>query len=371
MTYDPQTLSKALSKARVHFMAHSQVTFWIHVMLAVEHRFSTEVPTAGTDGLRILYNPDYFMQQTEPARVGLVYHETAHIVLEHCNVHGRIGDRNFNRWNVAADHVINLLGNSMGFKFPAGALMDSRYTGMFTEQVYDLNPDVPTDFKPDLTMKPATEADEIELDSILVQASIAAQKAGESIGNLPSSIQRKLKKLLQPQIPWHRVLNHVLQQTKKTELSFRRVNKRFLQEQLMPSRFSEGMGDIAVAIDASASVTEAGFSDSIDKTETILKTLQPSSIEVLQFTTHIECQETVKSLHELQNITLSTTGGTSVRPVLEWAKKNKPEALIIFTDGYFHLDAAWKPKCPVIWVIHSNPEWKASFGKTVHYTLNE
>jgi predicted metal-dependent peptidase len=50
--------------------------------------------------------------------------------------------------------------------------------------------------------------------------------------------------------------------------------------------------------------------------------------------------------------------------------ENKPDWLVIFTDGCFNFPSI-RPKCPVIWIIHRNPGWKAPFGKTIHIEFEQ
>lgn len=52
----------------------------------------------------------------------------------------RLQSRNHRKWNVAADHVINLLLLERGFKMPKDGLADQQYKGLSTEEVYKLLP---------------------------------------------------------------------------------------------------------------------------------------------------------------------------------------------------------------------------------------
>ena len=63
-------------------------------------------------------------------------------------------------------------------------------------------------------------------------------------------------------------------------------------------------------------------------------------------------------------------GGTKIDPVMEWAKENKPDWLIVFTDGCFSAPTI-NPKVPVIWNIHGNKGWTAPFGKVIHIEFDE
>ena len=41
------------------------------ICLSLKHSFTTDIPTAATDGLSIIYNPEFFAGLTAPERAGL------------------------------------------------------------------------------------------------------------------------------------------------------------------------------------------------------------------------------------------------------------------------------------------------------------
>lgn len=120
------------------------------------------IATACTDGKVIRFNPDFLLSLHKHEQVGLCVHEVMHVYSKH---HLRRGNRNPTLWNVAADYFINQVivdaikmekrnrGGSI-MRLPDGALLDDRFRGMSTEQIYDLlkkeqdnpdNPDGPID----------------------------------------------------------------------------------------------------------------------------------------------------------------------------------------------------------------------------------
>jgi predicted metal-dependent peptidase len=67
-------------------------------------------------------------------------------------------------------------------------------------------------------------------------------------------------------------------------------------------------------------------------------------------------------------VKFSGRGGTIITPVLNWASENKPQLLMVFTDGGFGFYDT-QTKVDTIWLIHGNPNWTAPFGKVIHYEV--
>ena len=81
------------------------------------------VPTACTNGKRVVYNPEFISGLTDEEMKFLVAHECMHPMLEH---NYRRLDRDPKKWNIAADYVINelLVQDGIG-KMPEVGVQDS------------------------------------------------------------------------------------------------------------------------------------------------------------------------------------------------------------------------------------------------------
>src|SRR4030095_930433 len=91
------------------------------------------VDTAATDGTRLFITPDWCGAQTAPVLRTVLAHEVLHCALEHPY---RIGGRELDLYNQAADHVVHLMLEREGFALWEGALAAPRFKGMAAEQVY-------------------------------------------------------------------------------------------------------------------------------------------------------------------------------------------------------------------------------------------
>lgn len=91
--------------------------------------------TAYTDGKVLGVNPNYINSLEIREVEFLVAHEVLHCIMLHP---ARQGKRDHVTHNKAGDYVINQLLVDAGMKMPQNGLIDSKYKGMSTEQVYDI-----------------------------------------------------------------------------------------------------------------------------------------------------------------------------------------------------------------------------------------
>lgn len=365
---DTTEAAKALSKAKIHLMASPNATFFSVACLSLKHQWNTAIPTACTDGVSIVYNPEFFLSLDPRERIGLVLHEVLHIIFQHP---ARLGNRNLKKANKAMDYAINLIIENAKFKLPAIRLLDKQYAGMSWEQIYELLPD-DDEPPPWEDIAPGSNAGndlQGQIDDIIVKAVQQSRAAGDAPGSIPGDIERYYDKLTKPEIPWYRVLAATFTRLAKNDFTYKRPNKRYFPTAFLPTRRSLKLAKGAIAIDTSGSVTENQFLQFITETQHILRIQQPEQLHILQFDSRIASEDVVTSINELKQVKFTGGGGTKISPVLEWANQNKPNWLIIFTDGEFTLPDK-NPKIPVIWVIHGNIPFKPPFGKVVRFTLS-
>jgi predicted metal-dependent peptidase len=105
---------------------------------------SKKIQTLAVNGVACWVNPAFWAQLTREQRLTAIAHEIGHKMLMHPT---RRGARDRVLWNMAGDYVINLMLVESGFAPLANLMIDGKpwswlydvkYTGMTTEQVYDL-----------------------------------------------------------------------------------------------------------------------------------------------------------------------------------------------------------------------------------------
>ncbi len=358
----------ALERAKIALMASEDSAFFTTVCFSMKHIWDERITTACTDGLEIRYSPEFFMNLDADEQLFLLLHETLHVALVHMT---RLNGRNPRKWNIAADYVINYMLVQRGFKMPEGGLYESQYAGMHTDEVYDLLPDNPAQELPMEDLKAPENPEDLEktqgqIDDILVRATLQAQMAGEAAGSIPGEIQMYVDSLLNPKLPWHRLLQRYMTRVIKSDYTFRKPNRRFFPKHCLPSMFTTSLVDIAMAIDASSSVTPDQYLRFVSEGYGLLSKYKPDTLTLVQFTARLRSVDPITSATDMKNLHFHRYGGTDIGPVMDWAVENKPNLLLVFTDGHFSNNSP-DPGVPIVWIINGNPGFTAPYGKVIHF----
>lgn len=400
--------------------------FFASLLLQMPRIKDPSVATACTNGVEIRYNPE-FITSLKPAEVaGLLAHEVMHPALGHlqrlpANVEG----------NIAGDYAINnFLDNynrSSGvpanrrLDLPPGGLVDHKLDHLSAEEILKLLRENKLSVKvvnaragtavvengrnveskdPDGNPKNGKKAGKgtpAEVGKILTrqgawgefeaQADFGGMSPGEmgaewerrvvraataakmQQGKLPCCIQQLVDGIVNPLVPWQRLLERFVDNTAATDYSWSRPDRRFLPEDIIvPEIHDTTLGEIVVAVDTSGSIFAnrdalASFEAEINS---IINNCRPAKVTLIYCDAQVTgvdeygCGEPIK-------IKARGGGGTDFRPVGGYLGKNNisPRVCIYLTDleGTFP-DAPWD--FPTIWCVFDNDGREAPFGDTVH-----
>lgn len=395
---NPQIMKNAadaLKIAKVTMMMTKDTCFFTTILFSLKQEITNTLPTAATDGRNLLINPNFFLDCTPNERIGLLAHEVLHVGLDHMH---RRGHRTkmimttsgpVSLWNMAADYVINLHLTDAGYSLPKGVLLDQRYKGLMTEQVYDLlnkktdeqlqglaNKCGPgsmngndVDYPEDAAPGEAVPQDEVT--TTILRAATQAKIMGQSAGSIPGEIEIGLDRTLNPPLPWQIILQNWLIDFAKDDYSFRRPNKRFLPDYYLPVTYSEALTNIAIAGDLSSSMSDKDVNGFVTYISEIITLMQPKKTTVVAFNTKIiSTHELTADSDPFVDLKFVGRGGTAIAPVHQWAADNQPAVLLIFTDGEFTQTKPIDPNIPIIWLIHNDPSWKSEYGTVIHYNID-
>ena len=362
-----------LDKAKFELLTAKGSAFIANVLLNLKIVEKEDIRTAAVDGITMYIAPTMWNSFSLKERMFVLAHEAWHVAYGHtCMDTSGLDQETLFK---AADYTINNMLHQAGYSMPDWVLMNLDWKDLSTKEIYDIllldktSPNSPDTFS---QAKSKTEAQTIkqQIDKILVQSAIAAEKANEA-GTIPSDVNRAIQKLVHPKLPWFRILHKFLKQFDKSDYSYKRPNRRYLPNYL-PSLLSDNkLLDIAIATDASGSVADEDYTVFFTEIHTILKKLKPKKITLLPFTTEIEEEIVLKKSSDIFKIKSDGYGGTDIEPVLHWAIKNKPKLLIVFSDMDFWFPEGLVPSCPVIWIYKSTYRTDSSisvpFGKVIYY----
>lgn len=321
------------------------------------------LPTAGTDGTRLLINKNWYTKLQLEEAIGLLLHEAWHVAYQHMII-GKNLEKD--RHNQACDYLINLQVVADGFKIPPDGLYDTQYAGMSSMEIYHKlkNQPQPQGYSGDL-LDPISNSEvaKAEIENILLRAAKLSKEAGDKPGAIPGELERYIDELLNPILPWNVILQNYVDALAKDDFTWARPNRRY-PDMYLPSLQSDTIANVSVLIDASGSVGEEEMREFFTEIKSIKDKLHPEKLLVGSFDTRLY---EAKEFDEFEHYSVLGGGGTSADPIREFAEKHNPNVLIVFTDmemNFYPLeDMHYKD---IIW-INTGPEVEAPVGKIIHY----
>jgi len=364
-------LMERLSKAKTSLILEHP--FIGSVALNMPMSLSDEVPTAATNGKRVLYNPDFIEPLTDEELKFLVAHECLHPMLEH---NYRRGARDPKKWNKAADYVINqlLVDEGIGKFIEGGRLDQTIYTngGGTSDGIYNLLPDTDGDGDSDgiggtgddLEDGEGGQAEQAqEAAEWKIKVAQAAQ-AAKMVDKLSANMARLVDEVLKPKVDWREVLQRFVQKAKNDQRTFARPNRRFLSQGLyMPSTSGEVLGELAFAVDMSGSISDAEKNQYAAECRQVFEDGKPSKIHFIFFS-HDVCAHDIIERDGDFEFNPRGGGGTAFSPVFKHieAQGIDPAGIVFLTDLCCD-DFGDAPDCPVLWV--TTRATSAPFGEIV------
>jgi predicted metal-dependent peptidase len=365
-------LMKRLSKAKTSLILEHP--FIGSVALGMPMSLSTEVPTAATNGKRVLYNPEFIEPLTDEELKFLVAHECMHPMLEH---NYRRGARDPKKWNKAADFVINqlLVDEGIGKFIEGGCLDKTIYTngGGTSDGIYSLLPDSDDgDGDGDGSGGIGNDLEDGEGDQAQ-QAQEAAEwkikvaqaaQAAKMMGKLSANMARLVDEILTPKVNWRDVLQRFVQKAKNDQRSFARPNRRFLSQGLyMPTVTGEVLGELVFAVDMSGSIGQDECDQFSAECRTVFEDGRPEKLHLIFFSHEVCAHDTIERDGDFV-FNARGGGGTAFSPVFKHIEEQgiDPAAIVFLTDLCCS-DFGDQPDCPVLWV--STYEGTAPFGEVV------
>lgn len=129
--FSNESAYRKLCEARARLWVRSKFFGSLASRLQIVERADCE--TMATDGIHLFFAPDFVLAEPMEKLVGTVAHEAEHCARGHI---GRIGNRDLEQSNIAADLAINADLTRLGFSLPDGALLDWQFAGMTFEEIY-------------------------------------------------------------------------------------------------------------------------------------------------------------------------------------------------------------------------------------------
>lgn len=383
-----------------------------------------EKGTMATDGARLWWSWVFVNTCTVAKVTFVLMHEILHKVFKH---HLRRGNRDPKLWNKAGDYVINLILVLVGltrsypddvvrnssrewlmthavkdeaYRMPEDGLLDPRFVGMSTEEVYDIL-DAEKKSKPKPENKPgegegsgsgsgdetspdntegegegedededdcpwghvedavneetgeALTPDELaEAEKEIAQTISVATGIARNRGQMPGALASAIIAADKPSIDWQEEMRETVVDYFPDDFSFAKQNRRYLGGELViPALDGEQRGHACIMTDASGSVTQTEFSQFMGDSLYICREMGFEQVTLIQFD-WTACEPEELEAGEEPEMIRRRTGGTRFRAPFDKADDldilDTFDLIIVFTDGG---DDQYpnEPDCPVIW----------------------
>ena len=349
-------------------------------LIGLQKEFTKSCATAGVGkhgiGMRLVINPEFFAELSEPHQQGLLKHELLHIAFGHIILADRYPNKKL--FNIAADVEINQYIDA--HMLPPGGLQRDSFPGVFlpekagTKVYYDI-----LDKECDENGNSNNEALQQILDQMdgnsqydhkeweeianlpeaekkLVQKQYehqmkqTAEEIQKKCGTIPGELAEIIEKLFHiepPKFNWKAFLKRYVNNASKvyTKKLRRKDNKRYAAN---PGLKIKHRNHVLVGVDTSGSVSSEELVEFMHELAHMHKT--GNQITVAQFDTEIT---DVSSFDPKKNWEIKGRGGTCFQPVVDHYNdpKNKYSGFICLTDG----EAPNPVNCPknALWV-HSS-----------------
>jgi predicted metal-dependent peptidase len=345
---------------------------------------SQEIPTAATDGKRLLFNPEFTDKLNKSEIIFLLAHEVLHIVLL---THVRRGHRDPKVWNMATDFAINQLLIDEKFTMIEGGLHDDKYKGWAAEKIYEHlmdNPEdqpggeeagwnvggvmdagsIDEDGKPTnggaITLTPEQiKSVEAETKTQIQAAAMSARKAGQ----LPASMERLIDQICAPRADWKTILQRFICERAFNDWEAGTCHTRMLHQYgvISPKIGGEALGEIAVIVDTSGSIRQEELAQFAGEINDVTENYD-CKITVIYIDTEINRVDEFGPDDDIEMHAVGG-GGTCQKAGYDWVAENimNPSALIHFTDSYvFDWDKIEMPSCPALMACHSPNVYETS-----------
>jgi predicted metal-dependent peptidase len=357
------------------------------VMTRVKREVSDKVPTAGTNGTWVRYNPTWCEPLTDEELFGLVLHESCHIVMMHM---WRREGRDPKIWNYANDALINAYIKSRGWQLPKGGVhlswvreehsseyvynklkeqqqqQKSKGGGSGDEGDEDDGMGGGFDGTGDLE-DAQDDATRVDMEATIV----ASAKMAKDCGQGSSMIDRVLERVGEPMVRWQDVCRSMMTESCAADYTYTRPSRRFIGSGLyLPSLRSDALGGLAIGFDTSGSMGPKECDQIAAEIQAIVDDLQPSFVEVVYCdyaVTHVERFERDDPLV----LRPKGGGGTRFQPVFEHFANTDDRycGMIFFTDMEGDLRECEEPPFPMIWADIGSSHPQEPFGTRVKVAL--
>ena len=386
-----KTAFESFTRARISLLKTHP--FWAALSLKLEPVFTTDVDIASTDGRKIYINPHYAERADENLMRYVIYHETAHCAYGHL---WRMGNRDAYWWNIASDIQIHLVGLAEKFRVDDRVIegiekllrrlvkrsMES-FRDCSAEKTYDILVEALKKKRKKPTHDDASRAcacgdkcfekpapGDGGADALAHEWQAAIEEAATLVGSSPGSLKELIRPAGKTRVDWRTLLAEFFTRSISEEPTWVPPNRRFVHAgQYLPSSTHVQIGEIAIALDTSGSISKKMLESALAEINSLRATFR-CSVHLFQADAATQSYAFFDEYEPLpEMVEVCGRGGTSFNPPF-FEIENRgitPQLFVYFTDGFGEVSVS-TPPYPVLWVFldgGGRTEFNPPFGQAI------
>ena len=216
-----------------------------------------------------------------------------------------------------------------------------------------------------------SEAEKEQIRQEVKQSIINAAQQADA-GSVPAGVQRLIKQMTDPVMPWRELIQTNLTSAIKSDYSWMRPSRRgWHMDAIMPGMNPGEEIDVTVMIDMSGSISTKQGMQFISEVAGMMDIFDGFKIHIACFDTKVYNPRdyTSENLDTIDDYELAGGGGTDFDCIFQYLKDEAivPNRLIVFTDGYPFGSWGDADYCDTTWIIHGDPNPNPPFGTFALY----
>lgn len=336
---------------------YDRFAFYGHILTQCNVTIDDNYPHMAGVGFKnynynLIINSRLFSTVPMDTQVGILVHESMHVFFEHLQ---RKGDRNHERYNIAADCAINQL---IGREFVG--------LGIFPEDLkapYNLSAEQYYEFTSTSTTHEVyggheewgdvDESDYELMDGIcsgIIDTAVSCDP-----GKVPEYVHNYINlNKSSSKIQWKSVLYNIIgSKDSDRDLTIMRPNRRQSSRlELKGKRRGTDTPNVLCITDVSGSMKDSAVSRGLNEINSVCK----------MFDTDLNLIQVDTKVHNIEKFNIKTkllkrrgNGGTLIYSAIDYIITNKisSDVIVIITDGHIEDVSSWpiKPKCKVVFLV--------------------
>ena len=387
------TEEQRILRANSDLSNHKDTMQYCGLIALGEREVRDDIPTAGTNGIDVIYGRKFVAGISDSDLRGLVIHENEHKARLDFQLYRELAKIDHRTLNIAMDYLINWIIVELSKKtngwitLPKGGFYNPEFNPdkWTTEQLFrhlrEHPEDMPEPQEGESSDKGAGGLDNHDWDSaegmdaekvkeLADQVDQAIREGIKAVGLMGGNVSKHFEGLTEVNVDWEKVqFDHVVSDVKgDDESNWRKPNRRLLPLGIyMPTHYSKSVGELAYCIDVSGSYYTK-INESLSALVTLLASVNVDKLHLIYWDAEVERHE-IYDRSDFRRILDSTAprggGGTDPQCCVNYMEEHhmKPDSVVVLTDGYVNSwGDGWSK--PPLWIIDGSKKTPSN-GKAV------